>query len=176
MRRSDVLVVALTASLLCIDGCDQDPPLPAVPASPASLPAPPLSRDGAATMPAIKPPHGGHLLTMPEGRGYVEWVVDAGQLYFLDAAAGPARGAENVVLTIQSDGGPRQIDLTACRDETFDGACWTHSAAELRDERLSAVLRFQLEGRPVRVVLGVKAPMLPVEDPLPRPAERLLNQ
>ncbi|HPD31932.1 MAG TPA: hypothetical protein PLL20_18210 [Phycisphaerae bacterium] len=169
-------VLALTIGLLCVGGCDRDQPSPAVP-SPDSRPvtAPQATTD-IDTTPAVKPPHGGRLLTMPDKQGYIEWVVDAGRLYVLDAAGGPAKAVENVVLTIPSDTGPQQFALIPCGDEAFDGACWTHSAPQLRDEHASAVLRFQFEGGPVRILISEKPPTAPIEDPLPRPTEKLPNQ
>ncbi|MGQ9651458.1 MAG: hypothetical protein ACUVXJ_15230 [Phycisphaerae bacterium] len=170
------LAITLIIGLLWVGGCDRDQPSPPVP-SPDSQPAtaPQITVD-IDTPPALKPPHGGRLLAMPEKQGYVEWVVDAGRLYVLDATGGAAKGVENVVLTIPSDTGPQQLTLIPCGDETFDGACWTHPAPQLRDERTSAVLRFQLEGGPVRVLISDRPPTAPTENPLPRPTEKLLNQ
>ncbi|MDM8008677.1 MAG: hypothetical protein QUV05_21275 [Phycisphaerae bacterium] len=176
MRLKHSLVIALTIGLLCVGGCDRDQPSPAVP-SPDSRPAtaPQIIAD-INTTPAVKPPHGGRLLPMPDKQGYIEWVVDAGRLYVLDATGGAAKGVQDVVLTVPSDTGPQQLALASCEDEAFDGACWMHTASPLRDEHTSAVLRFQFEGRPVRVLIGEKPPTAEIKDPLPRPAEKLLNQ
>lgn len=168
--------VALIIGLLCVGGCDRDqasPPVPSPESRPATVAQITVDNDAP---PAVKPPHGGRLLTMPDKQGYIEWVIDAGRFYVLDAAGGPAKGVENVVLTVPSDTGPQQLNLIPCGDDAFDGACWTHPASQLRDRRTSAVLRFQLEGGPVRVLISDKPPTAPIEDPLPRPTEKLLNQ
>ena len=172
MKLSCMLMSLSAALLMSTAGCDNEPPLPTLPSDPASLPAPPAPVEKEAT-PAIKPPHGGRLLAMPDNRGYVEWVVDAGRFYLVDSAAAPARGAESIVLTVTTATGPRELPLAPCDEAGFEGACWTNPAPELRNQDTAGVVRFSLEGQPVRVVLGTQPAPVNADLPGLRPVEAL---
>ena len=156
MRLCRLPILLNVALLMLTAACDNEPPLPVLQPNPASMPAPPVLADQATAAPTIKAPHGGRLRPMPDNRGYVEWVVDAGRLYLVDAAAAPAKGAESIVLTIQTPTGPQQLPLTPCEEAGFEGACWTNPAPELKNEDTLGVVRFLLDGQPIRVVLGTQ--------------------
>ena len=176
MSRFQISVLLLAGCLLCAPACDREPPLPAVTGNSTTLPAPPPPLPEPVEKPALKPPHGGQLSAMPDGRGYVEWLVNAGRLYFLDPSGGPLKGAESVVLTFQSATGPQQVALTACDDPAFAGACWTAPGTELREKAPEALVRFQIDGQPVRVVLADEGKAVTIDEPVIAPVESLQNR
>jgi hypothetical protein len=154
MSSHRLCLALLAVGLACLPACDREPPLPAVNAGSATAPTPPVPLSMPTEKPALKAPHNGRLTAMSDGRGYVEWVVHAGRLYFLDPSGGPLKGAEAIVLTFQSATGPRQSALAPCDDPAFAGACWTAPGGELREKAPEALLRFLLDGQPVRVALS----------------------
>lgn len=146
------------ALLICgglwLAGCEREP-LPTVPAStsPVPPPGPATATAESVEVPVIKPPHGGRLVDMGERRGYVEWLADVGRLYVVDVAGAPLLGAEEVTLTSLAANGPEQTVLTPCIEADFTGACWAGPNGRSWEADASAVVRFQLAGRPIRVVL-----------------------
>jgi hypothetical protein len=148
-RSSGALLVILAVVPCCLSACDEEPPpLPPVPPAAPAVP----TRPSLVAEASCKPPHGGRLLALPDGRGHAEWVVDSGRLYLLDNACRAAAGATNVILTEQSPQGPRQVALTDCGDKDYPDSCWTSNGGELR-KAASGVIRFNLNGEPVRVPL-----------------------
>lgn len=163
----------LAACVLCMPACDREPPLPPLDTGTATSPAPPPPLTKPEEKPALKPPHGGHMSVMPDRLGYVEWLVDAGRLYFLDPSGGPLKGAEEIVLTHQSATGPQQVALVACDDPAFTGACWTAPRGELREKAPEMLVRFRINGQPVRVVLADSAKVVTIDAPVMPPVESL---
>lgn len=164
-------VLLCTALLTLTAACDTEPPVPTNrPETTDLMPVPPPALEPSEE-PAVKPPHAGRLAAMPDAQGYVEWVADAGRLYFLDAAGRPATGAERVVLTIQSPEGPWQVAMTACEDHQFAGACWMSPGGELRADAAAAVVRFELDGQAIRIVLPVETSSSRTETPGTSPGE-----
>jgi hypothetical protein len=146
------LLSMLTLPLL-LSACEEDlPPLPKVP--PATQPAP--QTRSVSIEPPCKPPHGGRLLPMPDNRGYVEWAVDTGRLYFLDDTCKALTGAGSVVLTIRTGAGPRQVPLSDCGEPEYPRACWTNPAGELRQPDAGGIIRFLVNGEAVRVSLAAR--------------------
>ena len=165
--RSLILIVVIPL-VMALAGCEEGPPVPEdahLPPStrPATGPAEPglVSVPPAASVrPGPEPPHGGCLLPMRDGRGYVEWVVETGRLYYLDPAGSPLAGVGSAALHVRSAKGPRAVPLVDCSDAGYPDACVTLAPGSdlLRRPDTDGVLRFSVHGEGRRVLLRFKPP------------------
>jgi hypothetical protein len=153
-RRSFGVLMAILAAGWA--GCEDD--FMDVPDTPSSFEDDELRPPGGlSALPGTEPlcaaPHGGRLLAIRDGLGYVEWDTRRGRLYFLDAQCRAASGVEDASLYVSSPTGPTQVALSACEDEDYAGACLTSTDDVLRMDGATGVLRFQWGAEFCRVLL-----------------------
>jgi hypothetical protein len=154
--RPGLISSALLLIGVTLTGCkDEYPELPTVPPSgTTSKPAKPLHPD--ALPPPEFPfeaPHGGLMTPVDGGRGYVEWTVEEGRLYYLDPDGLPLSGVEEAVLHIATPGGPVQVALVAFDDGEYRGVA--SEDGRLSEQAIRGVLRFRLNGEPCRVLIDL---------------------
>jgi len=177
--RSLILIVVIPL-VMALAGCEEGPPVPedahlaprtrpaTGPAGPGLVSVPPVS-----ARPGPEPPHGGCLLPMSDGRGYVEWVVETGRLYYLDPAGSPLAGVSGAALHVRSATGPRAVPLVDCGDADYPDACVTVAPGSdlLRRPDTGGVLRFSVHGEGCRVLLRFKPPASPAAGATLTPAD-----
>ncbi len=73
-------------------------------------------------------PHGGRLLSIPERRGQIEWVMNEVKrhlrVYFLTLDDRPLESVSEPFLMLGSSAGPKILSLADCGDPQFPNACW----------------------------------------------------
>lgn len=157
MRMREHLLLAVIAFGSVAAGCEDDFEVPEIPPPPENQPTA-TSPDTSRTAPTFEPPHGGHLCPLEGGRGYVEWDIRMGRLYFLDATCEPLKGVGDAVLHVQSPTGPRRIELADCRDAVYTGYCLSAASDVLGRLETVGVLRFTLDGEACRAPLEFTPP------------------
>jgi hypothetical protein len=83
----------------------------------------------------------------------VEWTLETGRLYVLDSECEPLTDVQISSFHVQSDEGPRPVELRPCPGS--EAPCFTAGAGFLERAETSGVLRLGIQGKPCRVLIAM---------------------